>query len=90
MFFDLPPQKNESSFKLSFLAYKIEKRKEKTIPRKCYTLEQIINFLREAEVLISQGSTAKEAVRYLGYPNRPTTDGGKNTQVCSGSSQGQV
>ena len=31
-----------------------------------YTPEQIINSLREAEVLISQGSTAKEASRHLG------------------------
>jgi len=41
----------------SILAYKIEKRKERTMPRKRYTPEQIINSLREAEVLISQGST---------------------------------
>ena len=36
------------------------------MPRKRYTPEQIINYLREAEVLISQGSTAKEAARHLG------------------------
>ena len=36
------------------------------MPRKRYTPEQIINSLREAEVLISQGSTAKKAARYLG------------------------
>ena len=36
------------------------------MPRKRYTPEQIINSLREAEVLISQGSTAKEASRHLG------------------------
>jgi len=36
------------------------------MPRKRYTPEQIINSLREAEVLISQGSTAKEAARHLG------------------------
>jgi hypothetical protein len=47
------------------LAYKIDKRKEETMPRKRYTPEQIINSLREAEVLISQGSTAKEASRHL-------------------------
>ena len=35
------------------------------MPRKRYTPEQIINSLREAEVLISQGSTAKEAARHL-------------------------
>ncbi len=36
------------------------------MPRKRYTPEQIINSLREAEVLISQGSTAKNAARHLG------------------------
>ena len=36
------------------------------MPRKRYTPEQIINSLREAEVLISRGSTAKEASRHLG------------------------
>ena len=35
------------------------------MPRKRYTPEQIINSLREAEVLISQGSTAAEAARHL-------------------------
>ena len=33
---------------------------------KRYTPEQIINSLREAEVLISQGRTAGQAARYLG------------------------
>ena len=36
------------------------------MPRKRYTPEQIINSLREAEVLISQGSTAAEASRHMG------------------------
>ena len=36
------------------------------MPRKRYTPEQIINSLREAEVLLSQGNTAKEASRHLG------------------------
>ena len=35
------------------------------MPRKRYTPEQIINSLRKAEVLLSQGSTAKEAARHL-------------------------
>jgi transposase-like protein len=34
--------------------------------RRRYSLEQIIAKLREAEVLLSQGMTAKEAVRKLG------------------------
>ena len=36
------------------------------MPRKRYTPEQIINSLREAEVLLSQGSTAAVAARHLG------------------------
>ena len=36
------------------------------MPKKLYTPEQIINSLREAEVLISQGNTAAEAARHLG------------------------
>ena len=36
------------------------------MPRKRYTPEQIINSLREAEVLLSKGSTAAEAARHLG------------------------
>ena len=36
------------------------------MPRKRYTPEQIINSLREAEVLMSQGSIAAEAARHLG------------------------
>lgn len=34
--------------------------------KKEFTPEQIINMLREAEVLLSQGTTAAEAVRKLG------------------------
>ena len=36
------------------------------MPWKRYTPEQIINSLREAEVLLSQGSTTAEAARHLG------------------------
>ena len=36
------------------------------MPRKRYSPEQIINSLREAEVLLSQGSTTAEAARHLG------------------------
>lgn len=42
------------------------KKKGKKMPRKRYRPEQIINSLREAEVLISQGSTAGQAARHLG------------------------
>ncbi len=36
------------------------------MPRKRYTPEQIINSLREAEVLMSQGNTAGQVARHLG------------------------
>ena len=36
------------------------------MPRKRYTPEQIINSLREAEVLMSKGSTAGQTARHLG------------------------
>jgi len=36
------------------------------MPKKRYSPEQIINSLREAEVLLSKGSTAAEAARHLG------------------------
>ena len=36
------------------------------MPRKRYSPEQIINSLREAEVLMSQGSTAAQAARHMG------------------------
>ena len=34
--------------------------------RKRYTAEQIINYLREAEIFISQGKTIKEVSRQIG------------------------
>ena len=36
------------------------------MPKKRYSPEQIINLLREAEVLLSKGSTAVKAARHLG------------------------
>ena len=36
------------------------------MPKRNYTPEQIINSLREAEVLISKGNTAAEAAKHLG------------------------
>jgi transposase-like protein len=36
------------------------------MPRKRFTSEQIITILREAEVLVNQGSTVIQAVRKLG------------------------
>ena len=42
--------------------------------RRSYRPEQIINKLREAEVLLSQGSTVGEAARKIGLADRPITD----------------
>ena len=36
------------------------------MPRKAFTSEQIIRLLKEAEILIGEGSTTKEAVRRIG------------------------
>ena len=36
------------------------------MPRKGFTSEQIIRLLKEAEILIGEGSTTKEAVRLIG------------------------
>ncbi len=49
------------------------------MPGKRYTPEKIINSLREAEVLLSQGNTAAQAARHLVLQSRPTIAGGKNT-----------
>ena len=34
--------------------------------RKRYTAEQIINHLRQAEIMVSQGRTVREAIRQIG------------------------
>jgi len=52
--------------KVRIQASKIKKQEERTMPRKRYTPEQIINSLRESEVLLSQGNTAAQAARHLG------------------------
>ena len=46
--------------------------------KKGFTPEQIITILRKAEVLLSQGATAVDAVRKLA-PSRHTTDGEEST-----------
>ncbi|MBA7484650.1 hypothetical protein ES707_20180 [subsurface metagenome] len=43
--------------------------------RKRYISEQIINSLREAEVLLSQGNTAAQVARYLGITEQTSTIG---------------
>ena len=50
------------------------------MPRKRYTPEQIINSLREAEVLMSQGSTQVKQQDTWVLQSRPTTGGEKNTE----------
>ena len=52
------------------------------MPRKGYTPEQIINKLREAEVLISQGSTSQSSVKRLESATTLITAGAKNTAGC--------
>ena len=52
------------------------------MPRKRYTPEQIINSLREAEVLLSQGNTTRLKLQDTwALQNRPITAGEKNTAV---------
>lgn len=40
------------------------------MPRRAFTTEQIINKLREAEVLVSQGKTIEEICRALGISDQ--------------------
>ena len=47
--------------------------------RKAFRPEQIINRLREAEVLLSQGATIGEATEGWGSRSRPTTAGARST-----------
>jgi len=49
--------------------------------KKGFAPEEIINMLREAEVLLSQGSTAAESQRSSASPSRRTTDGEENTEA---------
>jgi putative transposase len=46
--------------------YNSPERKERDMGRKRFTAEQIINMLREAEVLLNQDSTVGEVCRKLG------------------------
>ena len=48
---------------------------------KRYSTEQIIGFLREAEVLLSQGRSLAMSVASLGYRSRVTTVGERCTAV---------
>jgi len=57
---DLPPKKESS------VNVRLEVKKGGRMVRKGYTQEQIINKLREAEVLLSQGTTVGEASRKIG------------------------
>jgi putative transposase len=48
------------------MSYNLVGRKERDMARKRFTSEQIITMLREAEVLLYQGSTVIEVTRKLG------------------------
>lgn len=50
--------------------------------KKEFKPEQIITMLREAEVVLAQGSTAVEVVRKLGITSRYTTAGEESTEGC--------
>ncbi len=49
--------------------------------RKSYTPEQIINKLREAEILLNQGNTLAVVWKKIGV-TAPTTAGAKNMAAC--------
>ena len=50
--------------------------------RKSYTPEQIINKLREAEILLSQDNTLAVVWERLGLATAPTTVGVESTVAC--------
>ena len=52
--------------------------------KKGFTAEQIIEKLREAEVLLSQGSTVGEASRKLGITEQTYYRGRRKSHVCRG------
>lgn len=55
------------------------------MPRRSFSTEQIINKLREAEVLVSQGKTVEEICRAIGISDQTYyrwTPLAKNTADC--------
>jgi transposase-like protein len=58
--FDLPPEKESS------VNVRLRVEKGGQMVRKGYTAEQIINKIREAEILLNQGATVGEASRKIG------------------------
>ena len=52
------------------------------MPKKANTPEQIINKLREAEIMLSQGTTVALICKKIGVTDRLTTAGEKNMAVC--------
>ncbi len=55
---------------VQLLGWGKDQRKGERMARRSYRPEQIINKLREAEVLICQGSTVGEAAGKIGVPQR--------------------
>ena len=49
--------------------------------RKRFSAEQIVNKLREAEVLIAQGQAVSHVCKQIGVTDRRTTGGGRSTGV---------
>ena len=54
------------------------------MPRKSYTIEQIISMLQEAEMLLGQGQTVGISADHSISVNKPFTVGGRN---MAGSAQ---
>jgi putative transposase len=55
------------------------------MPKKYYKAEEIINILRQIEILVSQGQTAQIAARNVGISEQTYyrwTPSAKNTGVC--------
>ena len=53
------------------------------MPRKRYSVEEIIEKLREAEVALGQGATVEEVIRRLGISEPTFTAGDGSTAACS-------
>ena len=53
------------------------------MPRKHYPPEEIIKLLRLVEIEVGQGKTTGQACKQLGFLNKVTIAGIKNTVVCN-------
>ena len=51
--------------------------------RKRYSAEQIINHLREAEILLAKGKTVAQVCRQLEVTENTSTAGRRSTAACA-------